>query len=222
VAAVGRSPVSATTRTMVVPMTSAVSAQAALPPTEGDTWLALTDSVIEVGSVHDWAVRPDCGAVVVFSGTVRDHAEHRTDVTTLEYEAYEAQVVPRLAAIEQEIRSRFDEIGRVALIHRVGVLELCEVSVVVAVSSAHRPAAFEAARYGIDALKASVPIWKRETWSGGTDWGLAATELTDASAVATGTTPPASSSATTSLTTSATTSATTPITTLGGQRSNHS
>jgi molybdopterin synthase catalytic subunit len=151
---------------------------------EADTWLALTTAVLDIGPIHDWAVRADCGAVVVFSGTVRDHAEHRTGVTTLEYEAYESQVVPRLAAIEAKIRSEFDQIGRVALLHRVGVLQLCEVSVVVAVSSGHRPAAFEAARYGIDALKASVPIWKRETWAEGTDWGLAATDVASVNDVA--------------------------------------
>ncbi len=146
-----------------------------------DAWLELTERELPIGAIHDWCVRPDCGAVVLFSGTVRDHAEHRTDVTLLEYEAYDAHVVPKLAVIEQDIRRRFDEIGRVALLHRVGPLQLGEVSVVVAVSSAHRPAAFEAARFGIDALKATVPIWKRETWSGrggGTDWGLAATQIT--------------------------------------------
>jgi molybdopterin synthase catalytic subunit len=149
------------------------------PPATGHTWLSLTEAVLPVGVVHDWAVRPDCGAVVVFSGTVRDHAEHRTDVTLLEYEAYESQVIPKLAAIESDIRRRFEEIGRVALLHRIGPLRLGEVSVVVAVSSGHRPAAFDAARFGIDALKATVPIWKRETWSGGTDWGLAATQIAD-------------------------------------------
>ncbi len=153
------------------------------PPVEGDSWLQLTSSCLPVGAVHDWCVLPSCGAVVLFSGTVRDHAEHRTDVTLLEYEAYESQVVPKLADIEADIRGRFDEIGRVALLHRIGQLGLGEVSVIVAVSSAHRPAAFEAARFGIDALKATVPIWKRETWSGGTDWGLAATGITDVASV---------------------------------------
>ncbi len=119
------------------------------------------------------------GAVVVFSGTVRDHAEHRTDVTLLEYEAYESQVVPRLNVIVSEIRSRFDEIGRVALLHRIGPLALQEVSVVVAVSAAHRGQAFDAARFGIDTLKSTVPIWKREHWADGTDWGLATKELED-------------------------------------------
>lgn len=116
---------------------------------------------------------------MVFSGTVRDHAEHRTDVSVLEYEAYEAQVVPKLGELADAMRSTWPDLGRIALWHRTGELQLGEVSVVVAVSSGHRPEAFEAARFGIDALKATVPIWKRETWSGGTDWGLAATDITD-------------------------------------------
>jgi molybdopterin synthase catalytic subunit len=161
------------------PTPSGTSSPAPADVLGADSWLALTTDVLDVGRVHDWAVRPDCGAVVVFSGTVRDHADHRTEVSTLEYEAYESQVVPRLQQIEQQIRGQFDQIGRVALLHRVGLLQLSEVSVIVAVSSGHRPAAFEAARYGIDTLKASVPIWKRETWAGGTDWGLAATAIND-------------------------------------------
>jgi molybdopterin synthase catalytic subunit len=148
-------------------------------PPDGDTWLDLTDVVIDVGLVHDWAVRPDCGAVVVFSGTVRDHADHRTGVTRLDYEAYESQVVPRLATIAGDVRARWPDSARVALLHRVGSLALGEVSVVVAVSSPHRAVAFEAARHGIDMLKAVMPIWKREHWEGGTDWGLAAQDIRD-------------------------------------------
>jgi len=109
---------------------------------------------------------------VVFSGTARDHAPGRDGVERLEYEAYEEQVRPRLAAIDDEIRHRWPDVGRVALLHRVGVVPVGESSVVVAVSSPHRPEAFEAARFGIDTLKATVPIWKRETWNGGESWGL--------------------------------------------------
>ena len=152
-------------------------------PPDGDRWLALTREPLDVSDAHDWAVLPHCGAVVVFSGTVRDHAEGRDDVVALTYEAYEEQVVPRLNAIADEVRLRWPSTGRVAAHHRVGHLELGEVSVLVAVSAAHRPEAFEAARYAIDALKASVPIWKREHWSGGDDWGTGAQHITDASSV---------------------------------------
>jgi molybdopterin synthase catalytic subunit len=115
--------------------------------------------------------------VVLFSGAVRNHADHRTDVHQLEYEAYDAYVVPKLGEIGAEIRLRWPTVGRIAMLHRVGVLALGEIAVVVSVSAAHRPEAFAAARFGIDALKAAVPIWKREHWSGGSDWGLAATDL---------------------------------------------
>lgn len=146
------------------------------PPPVGDDWLGLTRARLPVGAATDWAIRPDCGAVVTFSGTARDHAPGRPGVTELEYEAYESQVVPRLAAIVEETRLRWD-VGRLALLHRIGPVAVGETSVVVVASSAHRPEAFAAARFAIDRLKATVPIWKREAWEGGEDWGLDATPL---------------------------------------------
>jgi molybdopterin synthase catalytic subunit len=108
---------------------------------------------------------------VLFSGTVRDHADGRPGVSHLEYEAYVDQVEPRLARIAGEARARWPVIGRIVLLHRVGGLGLGECSVVVVVSAPHRGEAFDAARWCIDTLKTTVPIWKRETWSGGVDWG---------------------------------------------------
>src|SRR3954469_162059 len=131
------------------------------PPTSGDVWLGLSGEPLPVTAAAEWVVRPDCGAVVLFSGTARDHAPGRPEVVELEYEAYEEHAVPRLAAGAGEIRARWPMVGRVALLHRVGVVPLGESAVVVVVSSPHRPEAFEAARFGIDAIKASVPIWKR-------------------------------------------------------------
>lgn len=148
------------------------------PPASGDTWLGLTTDELSIGDAYDWVVRPDCGGVVVFSGTVRDHADGRPGVSLLEYEAYEEQVEPRFVAIADEVRMRWPSTGRVVLWHRVGPLEVTESSVVVAVSAPHRPEAFSAARFAIDTLKTSVPIWKRETWQGGSDWGLDAHDLT--------------------------------------------
>ena len=147
------------------------------PPTESDEWLGVTEGPLAVDPVHDWAAAPDCGAVVLFSGTVRDHAEGRSGVTALEYEAYEEQVVPAFAAIVAELRLRFPAARRVAIIHRTGRVPLGESTVVVAVSSAHRPVAFDAARYAIDALKQSAPIWKKEIWSDGEAWGTGAHEI---------------------------------------------
>jgi molybdopterin synthase catalytic subunit len=123
-----------------------------------------------VGRAVAWAERPQCGAVVLFTGTVRDHAEGRSGVTSLEYEAYEEEVSVRLAAIAAEARRRWPMLGRVALLHRVGSLEVGDTSVLVVVSTPHRAEAFDAARFCIDTLKTTVPIWKRETWGGGTDW----------------------------------------------------
>ncbi|MFN0028047.1 MAG: molybdenum cofactor biosynthesis protein MoaE [Acidimicrobiales bacterium] len=152
------------------------------PPDLGDTWVGLTDQPLPVHVIGDWAVRPDCGAMVLFSGTARDHAADRPDVSLLEYEAYESQVEPRLLELAGQLRERWPELGRIAMIHRVGALQVGESAVVVAVSSPHRQAAFEAAAHGIDALKQTVPIWKRERWAGGESWGLEAQHITDVAA----------------------------------------
>lgn len=154
------------------------------PPADGDDWLGLTDAQLPIGPMYEWCVRPDCGAVVLFSGTVRDHADGRTDVQFLEYEAYDEMVVPKLDEIVVETRTRWPDVGRIALVHRLGKLELGESSVVAAVSAPHRPEAFAAARFAIDALKVSVPVWKREVWQDGSGWGTNAAELVDAGDVA--------------------------------------
>lgn len=152
-----------------------------------DEWLELTDAPLSVGRVYDWAVRPDCGAVVVFSGTVRDHVidgeEIRSGVSFLEYEAYAEETIPRLRVIADEARVRWPDLGRIALIHRVGRVDLGDSSVLCVVSAPHRPEAFAAARYAIDAVKASTPIWKHESWDGGSAWGTGATAPVDPSMV---------------------------------------
>ena len=142
------------------------------PPTDADDWLALDADPLPVGTATEWVVLPRCGAVAVFVGTARDHAGDRTGVEQLTYEAYEEHAVPRLAAVAEEVRVRWPVVGRVALLHRTGELAVGDTAVVVAVSTPHRPEAFEAARFAIDAVKASVPIWKKERWDGGDDWGL--------------------------------------------------
>jgi molybdopterin synthase catalytic subunit len=142
------------------------------PPLTGDDWVGLGSTPLPVDVALAWTVRPDCGAVVLFSGTVRDHAEGRPGVSELDYEAYAEQVEPRLEQICAEARRRWPETGRVALLHRTGPMGVGECSVVVAVSAPHRGGAFEASRWCIDTLKATVPIWKRETWTGGSEWGI--------------------------------------------------
>jgi molybdopterin synthase catalytic subunit len=161
------------------------------PPDRGDEWLGLFDGALPIGVIHDWVIRPQCGAVVVFSGTVRDHAEGRTSVTALTYEAYEEQAGQSCEKIAAEIRNRWPMVGRIVLLHRTGRLELGESSVVAAVSTPHRPEAFEAARFAIDALKASAPIWKQEEWSEGQDWGTGAQPIVDPADFRSGPTPSA-------------------------------
>lgn len=139
--------------------------------------MGLTPGPLPVGEAAAWAVRPHTGALVLFSGTARNHSPGRPGVSGLAYEAYEEQVAPRLEAIAAEARRRWPETARIALLHRVGEVAVGESSVVVAVTAPHRGDAFDAARYCIDTLKATVPIWKRETWETGESWGLDAHDI---------------------------------------------
>ena len=151
------------------------------PPSSGDSWIGLTDEALPVAEAAAWAVRPDCGGVVSFVGTVRDHAGDRTGVTAIDYEAFEEQVEPRLSEIEAEARRRWPTIGRVVLLHRVGLIRVTEASVLVTVSAPHRGEAFAAASFCIDTLKEAAPIWKREYWEGGSDWALGAQPVREVS-----------------------------------------
>ncbi len=149
------------------------------PSAPADTWLGLSESPLPLDAASLWAVRPDCGGLVLFNGTARDHAAGRPEVSLLEYEAYEEHVLPRLAIIADEARVRWPTIGRIAMLHRVGPVAVTESAVVIVVSAPHRDEAFAAARFCIDTLKATVPIWKREQWRDGESWGLEPQHITD-------------------------------------------
>jgi len=113
--------------------------------------------------------RSDCGAVVVFLGTVRDLTGDQVTVA-LDYEAYGPMAEKKLLEIEADTRRRWP-VGEMAVVHRLGHLEVGEISVAVAVSCAHRADAFEACHYAIDRTKELVPIWKKENWADGkTEW----------------------------------------------------
>lgn len=155
------------------------------PPETSELWIGLSEAPLPLDQVLAWVGRPDCGGTVLFSGTARDHSEGRPGVSVLEYEAYEEQVTPRLEALAQEARIRWPDIGRVALLHRVGRVEIGDSAVVAAVSAPHREEAFAAARFCIDGLKATVPIWKKEAWEGGESWGLEAQHISAAETVST-------------------------------------
>jgi len=111
---------------------------------------------------------PEDGALVVFDGFVRNNFKGGKTLY-LEYEAYEPMAYAKMRSIGAEIREKFS-IHRVAMVHRLGRLEIGETSVWIAVSAAHRGAAFDACRYAIDTLKRAVPIWKKEFFAGGAVW----------------------------------------------------
>lgn len=140
-------------------------------PSDSETWIDLLDGPLPTDELGRWAVQPQCGAVVTFRGTARDHSEGRSGVTELSYESYREGALSAMAEVVAECRSRWPGVVRVGLAHRVGDVPIEESAVVVVVSAPHRDEAFEAARFVIDAVKSSVPIWKRERWADGDDWG---------------------------------------------------
>jgi molybdopterin synthase catalytic subunit len=142
------------------------------PPSARD-WIALTSEALPVADATTWAATPGAGAVVTFCGTVREHSEGRAGVTAITYEAYDEEARRRLGQVADETRRRWPVVERLALLHRTGEVALSEPSVVVVASAPHRAEAFEAARFAIDTLKETVPIWKREHWAGGADWAEA-------------------------------------------------
>ncbi|MGH9866096.1 MAG: molybdenum cofactor biosynthesis protein MoaE [Candidatus Acidiferrales bacterium] len=111
---------------------------------------------------------PEDGAAIVFEGIVRNHSRGKQTLY-LEYEAYEVMALIKMREIGAKMREQF-AIDRLAMVHRLGRLEIGETSVVIGVSAAHRGAAFDACRYGIDTLKRTVPIWKREYFADGAVW----------------------------------------------------
>ena len=130
--------------------------------------LLLTDQPIVLDEVLSAVADPAAGAVVVFIGMTRNHNEGR-QVEGLEYEAYASMATSELEKIASEARARWP-IARIAVAHRTGRVPIGMASVVIAVSSAHRSEAFAAARFTIDRLKETVPIWKKEYFSGGAIW----------------------------------------------------
>ncbi len=129
----------------------------------------ITDEIITEAQVREVVESPEAGAVVLFLGTVRNNTDGR-QVKHLEYDAYVPMAEKKMEEIGQEILEKWG-ITRVAIIHRVGKLEIGEVSVAVGVASPHRKDGFEACKYAMDRLKQIVPIWKREVWlDGDAEW----------------------------------------------------
>ena len=128
----------------------------------------VTEQRIDTDAVLAAVGDPGAGGTTLFVGTTRNENDGRV-VERLEYEAYEAMAVEEMRRIGEEIARRWRVVA-VAMVHRVGVVPVGQVSVAVAVSAAHREEAFAACRYGIDTLKATVPIWKKEHYQGGEHW----------------------------------------------------
>jgi molybdopterin synthase catalytic subunit len=123
-------------------------------------------------SVDDVIARladPAVGAIATFVGVVRGETEGR-ETLYLEYEAYPDMAEATLAQIGDEVQERWPSIREIAIVHRIGRLEIGEVATVIAVSAAHRSEVFDALRFCIDRLKEIVPIWKKEVWANGEAW----------------------------------------------------
>lgn len=130
--------------------------------------VSIIEKEIDTAAVLRAIKAPEDGAVAVFEGIVRDHSRGRRTLF-LEYEAYVPMALAQMEELAESALERF-EIREVAMVHRVGRLEIGETSVLIAVASAHRAAAFEACRWLIDTLKKKVPIWKKEQFEDGAVW----------------------------------------------------
>jgi len=149
---------------------------ALIPPVSGGSdaikteanWVFVTADVLDPAPLTNYVTTGVDGAVVIFLGVTRDHNEGRR-VLQLEYEAYQPMAENKIVEIIGEMRSKW-ELGKVAIAHRTGRVDIGETSMVVAVGAAHRRPAFEASLYFVDRLKEIVPIWKREFFEGGEVW----------------------------------------------------
>lgn len=128
----------------------------------------ITEKPLDVQECIKIVMSPDSGGIDVFIGSVRNMTKGRR-VVRLEFEAYESMARKEMKKIAMEMKSKWP-IHKIVIHHRVGVLQVGEVPVVIAVSAAHRDAAFDACRYAIDTLKQRVPIWKKEVFEDGEVW----------------------------------------------------
>ncbi len=142
-------------------------------------WVAISPSALATDELVTWATRPECGAVVTFCGTARSTSATRDDIVELEYETDVELAERRTLDVVAAARARWPEIQALAVHHRIGTVHLAEPAVVVVVAAPHRHEAFEAARFCIDAVKRTVPMWKREVWPDGSAWSGEAMDIVD-------------------------------------------
>ncbi|MDL4841926.1 molybdenum cofactor biosynthesis protein MoaE [Aquibacillus rhizosphaerae] len=128
----------------------------------------ITDKPIQLEQLVAKVERPEAGAITTFIGTVREWTKGKRTIY-LEYQAYKPMAVKMLATIGEEIEAKWPN-TQVAITHRIGHLEISDIAVIIAVSSPHRKAAYQANEYAIERIKEIVPIWKKENWEDGETW----------------------------------------------------
>ncbi|ELU01559.1 hypothetical protein CAPTEDRAFT_175568 [Capitella teleta] len=126
----------------------------------------LTFDPLDVNEVTRHVTSASCGAISLFIGTTRDNFEGQ-QVVRLEYEAYDSMAEKEMQKICHEMRDKWPQLQNIAIVHRLGLVPVTEASIIVAASSPHRKDSLEAIHWAIDALKASVPIWKKEIYEEG-------------------------------------------------------
>ena len=141
------------------------------PPVSGGAgdWIGVTTDALSERAVSEAVSDAGAGAIALFSGVVRDQTGGRR-VKFLEYEAHTPMALAKMREIAAAMRARWPDTLRIAMIHRIGRLEIGESSVMIAVSSPHRKVAFEACHFAIDTLKETVPVWKKEYFEDGEVW----------------------------------------------------
>jgi molybdopterin synthase catalytic subunit/molybdopterin converting factor small subunit len=140
---------------------------ALIPPVSGGAF-RLTEDPIDPSAVVEEVADPKAGAIATFLGTTRVESRGRT-VHYLDYEGYGGMAEKVMAELAEELTAKH-ELCAVAITHRVGRVEIGEISVAIAVSAAHRAAALAACAEAIDTLKETVPLWKKEVYEGGEEW----------------------------------------------------
>ncbi|RMH00569.1 MAG: MoaD family protein [Chloroflexi bacterium] len=153
---------------------------ALFPPVSGGsdmphpTYFAITSEPLDVNTIYERLARPDVGAIATFTGFVRGETRREglpTETLYLEYEAYTEMAELKMAQIAREIWERWPKVKGIAIVQRIGKLDIGEVTTFVACAAGHRDQGiFEAARYGIDRLKEIVPVWKKEVGQDRSVW----------------------------------------------------
>ena len=132
------------------------------------TQIEISASTLDLSACVDWVMAPQSGGIDVFIGAVRDVTKGKA-VMRLEFEAYRNMAIKEMEKIANEAAAKWP-VQKILIHHRTGVLQIGEIPVIIAVSAAHRDAAFDACRYIIDTLKQTVPIWKKEIFEDGEVW----------------------------------------------------